>query len=1472
MLHIICKFVNKSISEKSKPNHVMKKSTLVAIFTMAFFFLASSITVLGQTYTWQGTDNAAWNEASNWNPIRTTPAPTDILQFNDGTTKTITAVPTETIGQILLSNNTVINLQANSAVTLTIAGLAGTDLEIPAGCALNLNAVNAITINLPVGSTGSVSGSMIFSSTVSTAHRLTASDASAITFNAGSSFTAGTFFTGSPFGTTNLNSIIFASGSAYIAKAGSNPFGAGQPSSVVVFQPGSLYKVNANLTPAFSGRAYADIEIDAPNFALTSTGGSAVSMNNLTITNGTLNFNVTATPGHSIKGNITIAASAVLNFAPASAASINLNGSASQTISNSGTLTFGANSTIVTNNASGIYISNPVAFNNLTLTNGIISTGTNILTVKGNIIGGSSTSFIDGKLASLYSTTSSKNFPIGKSGNYRPVALNYTVLDAPSTVIAEQTETALSGTLPVNTSLFGDRFWTLSQTGATAFSYDITLDGTGFAPTGTAVILKNDAGTITSLTNSAPAYTATGLTSFSDFGLGDYNLPAIVAPSIQSSGITFNSVTETGLTTTWTNGDGTNRIVLINTSNSFSTPVDGTDPTADPSYSGLGEQVVFNGSGNSFSVTGLNNSTEYWFRVFEYNGAALTTMYSSVEGINNPASQVTVKPTICGTKTVGVGGDYTTLTAAISDLNSKDLCGALTLTLTDSAYPDETFPLAINYNAGSSATNTITIKPATGITPAITCNSYKSAIILNGSDYVIIDGSNQVGGRSKDLTITNTLTSDASNYVISFENNGIRGATNSTIINCVINSTSSANNSFGIFLTEGSGGYENTTINNNTIKNAKIGIRIANSNNGIISENIIGDFIEPITQGGIETSYCNNTLITKNDIFGEIAGNLTEYQYGISIGSGTTNSKIIKNKIHDFYYIGIDGVACWGIKYNAESNSTTIISNNLIYNIKSDGDIVSGGASYANWIPSGISIFSGGNIHVYFNSINMTGNVLGTGFSSHFAGNSSCVMINAEVTNLDIRNNIFKNSMSNITGTGPNKTFGIVSYSANTTFEDINHNDYYIDGLNPNIGYLSGDMQTLADWQAVTAKDGYSISSDPGFVSDTDLHPSLVGPNNSGISIPGIVTDFAGTNRASNPDMGAFEYSLLAKVVTDAASNISAGSAQLNGTVNTNNDSTLVSFEWGLTSSYGNIMAATPDTVSSGSAIAVLASISGLSENVTYHYRCLGINVAGPTYGEDQTFITLCNMPSAAGSITGMSTVCQNSLGVSYSVEAIAFAKYYIWTLPVGISITEGDSTNSIKVNFSLNAETGLITVQGVNTCGSGATSGYDVVVNTIPSTPVVSQVVNMLSSDAATGNQWYLNGSLIPDAIDQSYEALTDGDYSVVVTLSGCSSEISNIISVIVTGLANNLVIQDMNTFPNPSHGNFTLSITSASAEIFNIRILNSLGISVYEQKRLLVDGTLNKVIDLPTLPQGIYSIVLNTSYRQLTRKIVIK
>lgn len=100
------------------------------------------------------------------------------------------------------------------------------------------------------------------------------------------------------------------------------------------------------------------------------------------------------------------------------------------------------------------------------------------------------------------------------------------------------------------------------------------------------------------------------------------------------------------------------------------------------------------------------------------------------------------------------------------------------------------------------------------------------------------------------------------------------------------------------------------------------------------------------------------------------------------------------------------------------------------------------------------------------------------------------------------------------------------------------------------------------------------------------------------------------------------QSTLLPVATTEAATNVSATSATLNGTVNPNNLSTTVKFQYGTTTSYGNEVAATPSPVIGTSSVSVSTAITGLSPNSMYHYRLVATNSAGATNGLDQTFTT----------------------------------------------------------------------------------------------------------------------------------------------------------------------------------------------------------------------------------------------------------
>jgi len=88
--------------------------------------------------------------------------------------------------------------------------------------------------------------------------------------------------------------------------------------------------------------------------------------------------------------------------------------------------------------------------------------------------------------------------------------------------------------------------------------------------------------------------------------------------------------------------------------------------------------------------------------------------------------------------------------------------------------------------------------------------------------------------------------------------------------------------------------------------------------------------------------------------------------------------------------------------------------------------------------------------------------------------------------------------------------------------------------------------------------------------------------------------------------------------------------------------------------------------------------------------------------------------PAAAGPISGPSTACASS-SKNYSVGSIAGATSYVWSVPTGATITSGQGTTAIAVNFGASASSGNVSVFGSNTAGNGAPSNLSVTVNNPP-------------------------------------------------------------------------------------------------------------------------------------------------------------
>ncbi len=245
-------------------------------------------------------------------------------------------------------------------------------------------------------------------------------------------------------------------------------------------------------------------------------------------------------------------------------------------------------------------------------------------------------------------------------------------------------------------------------------------------------------------------------------------------------------------------------------------------------------------------------------------------------------------------------------------------------------------------------------------------------------------------------------------------------------------------------------------------------------------------------------------------------------------------------------------------------------------------------------------------------------------------------------------------------------------------------------------------------------------------------------------------------------------------------------------------------------------------------------------------------------------------LPDTAGTIAGDAEVCQGQENVTYSVAEIDGASSYVWTLPYGITGTS--LTNSIDVNFAVDAQSGDIEVNGLNEYGRGESSSISVVVNEIPATPVIriSNTNDSLLSNAMTGNQWYhvfgiLEGENHPYLIPEESDA-----YFVVVTINGCVSDTSNKINFVLSGTTDLLTTSGISVYPNPANSQLIVSFEEPVANC-RIQLYNNTGALLLQTEA--GNNTVHSLtLDISDFTQGIYMMKIYANDGVYSHMIIIK
>jgi len=211
----------------------------------------------------------------------------------------------------------------------------------------------------------------------------------------------------------------------------------------------------------------------------------------------------------------------------------------------------------------------------------------------------------------------------------------------------------------------------------------------------------------------------------------------------------------------------------------------------------------------------------------------------------------------------------------------------------------------------------------------------------------------------------------------------------------------------------------------------------------------------------------------------------------------------------------------------------------------------------------------------------------------------------------------------------------------------------------------------------------------------------------------------------------------------------------------------------------------------------------------------------------------------------------------------------YPFTIPNVISFTGNSAVNNANAadtNFYKQFYYFLYDVK-VNT--NDCVSDRVPIVATLPLVPTISLVSDSLVSSLTSGNQWYLNDTLIVGATKSSIKPIRNGIYKTIVTdASGCG-QISNSINFQYGVVPDDIFLM---VAPNPNKGRFLVSFEVFEKKDLSLEIFNSVGQKLLGQEYPGFNGKFSKTLYLEKAAAGLYVLKIVYNNKTYLKKILIQ
>lgn len=273
----------------------------------------------------------------------------------------------------------------------------------------------------------------------------------------------------------------------------------------------------------------------------------------------------------------------------------------------------------------------------------------------------------------------------------------------------------------------------------------------------------------------------------------------ITFPSTPTSSLLFSGVDLNEMTVSFTAGNGNKRMVIARSSAAVSVaPTNGQSYSASAVFGsgddmGSGNFVVYNGTGNSFTLSGLSNTTTYHFAVYEYSEYSGVTSYlTSSPATGSQSTTVVPYPTITG---VTFGDGTSTSRGVIGLVNPNGFETTIEVIYGTDAGTLSSSTSSQNIGSGNSS-DSVSVD-VTGLTTGETYYAKLRATNLRGSvessivtlvplnlsslvgwfraDMADVNGDNKIPKWNDYSGNANDLISGSSSYYPSYSSSGING-------------------------------------------------------------------------------------------------------------------------------------------------------------------------------------------------------------------------------------------------------------------------------------------------------------------------------------------------------------------------------------------------------------------------------------------------------------------------------------------------------------------------------------------------------------------------------------------------------------------------------------------------------------------------------------------------------------------------